>query len=185
MQFAPPFVVNLDNRLGRSEEHAKLVPCSVVEDDFLQFVDTPVTTHRAYLGPVRTPEEVAVLVTRSCWGVAKVTLLETKAVDGGPDPEPPGPNTDSEQRLRMSPGCGGTDEKHRLAVLPGNHTATLSTVSFEVGKKASRTDGRVQFLTEAGGLYSFRACRTNEGRALFWVRDERSIACVSSVCPTS
>jgi hypothetical protein len=72
-----------------------------------------------------------------------------------------------------------------VAVLPGSHVVTLVATAMEADKRASRIGGRVEFSAEAAHLYSIRVCGS-AARKLpsFWVRDEGSLACVSSLCPT-
>jgi hypothetical protein len=71
-----------------------------------------------------------------------------------------------------------------LGLLPGRHT--LGLLALSTGEKAlpSRLEGEVTFEAAAGRVYAMIVCRPAAmANPMFWVRDEQSGACVSSVCP--
>ena len=162
---------------------SNVIPCSLAE--VKPFDDYADVGHRSYGGPIREREEVAVLVTHNNWFARSVSSqLDLQAVDG--QSEVQGQVRWKGERavhlpLTLHFECGG--ECFRLAVLPGRHIVALSAVSEEPEKRKSRHEGQAEFVAEAGGLYSLHVCRTKEDGRVFWVRDERSQACVSGACP--
>jgi len=162
---------------------ANVIPCSLAEGG--QFVDYPDSGHRSYGGPIRTREEVAVLVTHNIWFVrSDSTQLDLHAVDGQTEvQEQVRWNGEKAVRLPLTLRFECGDTCFRLAVLPGRHVVALRAVSEASGKAKLRVHGQAQFLAEAGGLYSLHVCRTKKDGRVFWVRDERSQACVSGACP--
>lgn len=179
MQFAPPFVAKVDATLAAG--HAKWVPCFSMETtQFVDFVDSTVLAHRSYGGPIRTRDEVAVIVTRNSWvGRGAATFVDLNAIDGRSEVEEQDRTTAAEGTVRLPLVRPGD----RVAVLPGRHVVVLSARSYESGKRDSHRDGQAQFIAASGGLYSLQVCRPKQGAVVFWVRDEILLTCASSACP--
>jgi hypothetical protein len=175
-----------DATLAAFRSHAKVIPCSLAEAP--QLVERGVVTRRAFDGPIRARTDVAVVVTRNSWSaLGFTTSLDASGIDGRSEAraQDPDGSTDKTLRLPLDDGdCGAGQECFQLTVLPGHHVVTLRAVSEGGDKRRSRIGGRVEFVAEAGGLYSFQVCRpsTNDG-PVFWVRDESALTCVSTLCP--
>jgi hypothetical protein len=161
---------------------AKTIPCSLAESG--PFVDYPDVGHRFYGGPIQTRDQVAVIVTHNIWFAGPAsTRLDLHAIDGHREVQEQVRETGDKSLhlpLTLRSDCG--DTCFHLAVLPGDHVVTVRTVSEESGKAKLAVHGQVQFHAEAGGLYSLHVCRTKKHARVFWVRDERTLACVSGVC---
>lgn len=152
---------------------------------------------RAYGGATRETNSVAVLATldrRVKTNDGSVTAVELIALDGQPGPQWPAASG-AETRTDKWPGIG--DEfTHATAaelpcafvsLLPGDHTVRISVVSSAYRQGTTRRKGTARFSAVAGGFYALQACfgRGKEGgEVFFWVRDERTLACVSEVCPS-
>ena len=162
---------------------------------------------RGYGGSPREPDDVAVVVTINGWRGGSTTVLGVDTLDGqtsGRRPESEG-QTDTvvsfpqipKDRAEWMFGAGGDFEFppgasgplapcRYVALVPGDHAATLRAVCWQSGRHNSSVSGTVQFVAERAGFYSFQVCRSSaSGEPVFWVRDERSGACVSRICPNS
>jgi hypothetical protein len=162
---------------------AKLPPCSLAAEDSTQFVDSPVVSRWAYDGRIRPRHEVAALFVRSILGHATgVTMVYADALDGRVDISDVQP--DRHARLPFESSDCVVQDCFRVALLEGTHMLTLHAVSEERGRRPSVIRSRVQFAAEAGGLYSIHGCQAGSSHEpLFWVRDEKSLKCVSDRCP--
>ena len=136
------------------------------------------------------------IVTRNrSVAATSVTWVDLTAVDGRSEIQEPDHTTGAEKTVRLplvEQGdrvtghpltCPTLQECLRLAVLPGRHVVVLSAGSNEPDRRDSHKSGQARFTAEPGGLYSLHACRPKKGNVVFWVRDEKQMACVSTVCP--
>jgi hypothetical protein len=160
------------------------------------FPDSLSVPYAAFDGPEQERPHVAVLVVPSWYGR---WTLHPRTVDGRPflgrcsSTTTRSGSVYGEGKEPNPPEGTRTNECLRLALLPGSRIITLSAVSDGRGSvwddtkvKGARIDGTVVFPARAGGLYSVHACLPKESQqALFWVRDETSLACVSAGCPPS
>ena len=149
---------------------------------------------RAYDGSVVKRQEIAVVVvpaiSDSCvrhdphtpyWTPYIVSVDERREVLG------PDRKTGKERLVRLPQNCVHCDECLRLALMPGPHVMTLGVWtggSVAPDRKYTDLRGSAQFQARAGGLYSIYACQPGtQKQPLFWVRDEGTLACVSTTCP--
>lgn len=151
---------------------------------------------RAYSGAVRAPDSIAVLATldrRVETNYGSVTALELTALDGQARPQW---LAASESKVRALKWPRAGDEfTHATAaelpcafvsLLPGDHTVSISVVASAYRHGKSRKKGTARFTAVAGGFYALQACYgpgEQGGEVSFWVRDERSLTCVSDACP--
>jgi hypothetical protein len=94
--------------------------------------------------------------------------------------------TGSDQRVGIPSECQRScSECVRFELAPGEHTLEL----FVSTPGSANTDwnyfsGTATFSALPKGLYGVRVCRPDRAKKpLTWIRDERTLKCVSSVCP--
>ena len=139
-----------------------------------------------YEGPVREREAIAVAVVRRRWSelAGDAWTLFARAVDGHSEVRELDRDTGEERLAELGGECEQDAPCAFLALLPGRHTVRLLAVSTGEKASPSQLEGETTFDATAGGVYAMIACRpTAQAAPIFWVRDETSGACVSSVCP--
>lgn len=182
--------------IGLKPEAPHAVPRACQADESSPWTVPAVVDCRAYSGAVREPDSVAVLATldrRVKTNDGSVTALELTALDGQVGPEGPAASG-SGARAAKWPRIG--DEfTHATAaelpcafvsLLPGDHVVSVAVISSAYRNRTSRERGTARFSALAGGFYALRACYgpgERGGEVFFWVRDERSLTCVSDACP--
>ena len=147
---------------------------------------------RAYDGPIVKRPDVAVVVvpaiSDSCvrphytvayWTPYIASVDERRKVLG------PDRKTGKERQQDFPKNCVTCSECLRLALLPGPRVMQVGVWSWgSANQKYTDLRGSTQFEALAGGLYSVQACQPGPKEPpLFWVRDERTLQCVSSACP--
>ena len=158
------------------------------------FSDSPVVDRLGFDGPTRDRADVAVLVIPAGWFGS--WTLRVMSVDGRPVPgecrsSEAAPESIVEGRTSDSAGVARTDECLRVGLLAGSRVVALSARSKGYGSswdntkvKGARLDGTIVFPAKAGGLYSAHVCQPRQHpRPVFWIRDERSLTCISAACP--
>jgi len=170
--------------------------CDITAGPFAEH-ETPV--HDALGGPPLEPHESGTLVVPDYRGMGDVSWnpqyasarwsLSVTAVDGSLLPWRCPPES------KVVPGSR-VAECLRLGVRPGTRVAALvltepgysylkGLLTDRQNSRSTRIDGSVTFVVERGGLYSVQACVPNRSKTpLFWVRDEKSLSCVSATCPS-
>jgi hypothetical protein len=144
---------------------------------------------RAYDGSVLKRQDVAVVVLSANSNFRRslndywrpyVSSVDERRKVLGPD------RKTGKERLQDFPkNCDAYGECLRLSMLPGLHVMRVGVWSWgSPNQKYTDLRGSTQFEARAGGLYSVHACRpATQDQPLFWVRDERTLQCVSSACP--
>lgn len=160
---------------------ARLPSCALVEAR--TWKDTGGTPHHTTFSDPRARETVAVVVARNRFHTGPITTtVVAMAVDEQSQVWELGTFGKRLVDLPLNPGDGWPPPF--LALLPSSHEIVLRVQCDAEGEHSFLISGHVHFTTEAGGLYSLQACQSNEG-TVFWVRDEKSLECVSEECPAN
>jgi hypothetical protein len=176
-----------DGVVAGFKSQARVIPCSLANAPALR--SEGAVSHKGYDGPARLRDDLGVVVASGRWVSGRfATWIDALALDGRPLTQGHRPD-DADHTTTQSPltsgDCGGDVVCVRLAMLPGSHIVTLIATALEGDKRRSTVAGRVEFTVEAGHLYSCHVCQPTARAPTFWVRDETSLTCVSTLCPGS
>lgn len=114
--------------------------------------------------------------------------ISINRVDGSDRAVATDSKTGADRRVKLENECNKyCSECMRIELAPGQHT-----LDVDVGTAGSRSTsaqsiyGTATFSASPNGLYGVCVCKPDRAKQpLFWIRDERTLECVSSVCPGS